>query len=180
MKRILFLVLWSIPLLGLQAQGAIEVFVDGHKYDSFQAYLASQKTAVAKTPPTGVALNNQEEEYIRKEAQELGIDVDFNKVKTFQINPKGSSDKSLHQFYVLSVEHGVIGALQDFYQNWPSSRTFTVVQGQAEPQMPHLISSEQLQTVIQQAVATSKEPKLLISEPGKVRIMALNTDEASK
>jgi len=64
----------------------------------------------------------------------------------------------------------VVGALQDFYQNW----------GQSEVQVPRTISSEQLQVAIQQAVATSKEPKLLISEPGKVRIMAMSPDNTKQ
>ena len=76
----------------------------------------------------------------------------------------------MHKLYVLSVENGVVGALQDFYQTW----------GQADLQTPQSISSGQLQEAIQQAVTTSKDPKLLISEPGKVRIMALTPDKSSK
>jgi hypothetical protein len=170
MIRILFLVLWIMPFLFSQAQGALEIYVDGHKYDSFQAYLASKKAAVIKNPATPVTLNNQEEDDIRKEAKQWGMDVDFSKVKTFQVGQKDMPDKTLHQFYVLSVEHGVVGALQDFYQNW----------GQSEVQVPRTISSEQLQVAIQQAVATSKEPKLLISEPGKVRIMAMSPDNTKQ
>ena len=120
MKRILFLVLWVIPVLGTQAQGAIEIYANGHKYDSPQAYLASKKSA--------------------------------------PVNQKKLSDASLHKLCVLSVENGVVGALQDFYQTW----------GQSD-----FIFPEQLQEVIQQAVTTSKDPKLLISGEGKVRIMSL-------
>jgi hypothetical protein len=79
--------------------------------------------------------------------------------KTAQVNHEDLSDAARHKLYVLSVEHGVVSALQDFYQT----------RGQSYFQ----ISPEQLQEAIQQAVATSKEPKLLVSEGGKVRIMAL-------
>ena len=71
----------------------------------------------------------------------------------------------MHKLSVLSVENGVVGALQDFYKT----------QGPYDFQIPHQISSAQLQKAIQQAVTTSTEPKLLISEPGKMRIMALTT-----
>jgi hypothetical protein len=120
MKRILFLILWVIPVLGTQAQGAIEIYANGHKYDSPQAYLTSKKTA--------------------------------------PVNQKELSDASLHKIYVLSVENGVVSALQNFYQTW----------GQSD-----FISPEQLQEVIQQEVTTSEDPKLLISGAGKVRIMSL-------
>jgi hypothetical protein len=167
MKRILFLILWIIPALGAQAQGAIEIYVNGHKYDSLQAYQASKKAVVAPTP---ASLNSQQEDYIRKEAQQLGIDVDLSKVKTIQINQQGLSDSTRHKLYVLSVEHGVVGALQGFYQ----------AQGQYDIPITHMISSVQLQGAIQQAVTASKDPKLLITEPGKMRIMALTTDETDK
>jgi len=75
-----------------------------------------------------------------------------------------------HKLYVLSVENGVVDALQDFYQP----------QGQQGFPIGQEISSEQLQAAIQQAVTASKEPKLLISEPGKVRIMALTSQESDK
>ena len=119
----MFLVLWIIPVLGSQAQGAIEIYANGHKYDSPQAYLASKKS-----------------------------------VKTLQVNQKNLSDTALHKLYVLSVENGVVSALQDFYQTCGES---------------DFISPEQLQEAIQQAVTTSKDPKFLISGEGKVRIMAL-------
>ena len=168
MNKILFLVLWFTPVLCIQAQGAIEVYADGHKFSSFQAYAESQKALAQHAKPA--TLNNQDEEYILKEAGQLGINVDFHKVKTFQINPKGLSDKTLHQFYVLCVEHGVVTALEDFYQN----------RGQTVFQIPRSISSEQLQEAIGQAVGSSKDPKLLISGQGKVRIMALTPDESGK
>ena len=79
-------------------------------------------------------------------------------------------DKALHKLYVLSVEDGVVGAFQDFYQP----------QGQSDIQVSQKISSAQLQSVIQQAVTTSNAPKLLIAQPGKVRIMALTTDQSDK
>jgi hypothetical protein len=45
MKRILFLVLWTMLISGgAHAQGAIEIYVDGHRYGSFEAYLASKRS----------------------------------------------------------------------------------------------------------------------------------------
>jgi len=82
-----------------------------------------------------------------------------------QVNSHGLSDMVQHQLYVLSFESGMVGALQDFYQT----------RGQFDLQMTRRIDPEQLQAAIEQAVTGSKAPKLLISEPGKVRIMALTT-----
>ena len=115
MKRTLFLVLWVIFGYGPQAQGAIEIYANGHRYDSLQGYLSSKK-----------------------------------------------SDTALHKLYVLSVEKGVIGALQDF----------------SSTPVGHSITPEQLQGAIQQAVTRSKDPKLLLSRPGKVRIMSLTIGDA--
>jgi len=122
--RILFLVLCLIPVFGPQARGTtIEIYANGHKYDSLQAYLLSKNSA------------------------------------TLPSSPQKLSDGALHKLYVLSVENGMVGALQDFYKTW----------GQSDFQ----ISAEQLPQAIRQAVTTSKNPKLLISRPGKVRIMDL-------
>ncbi len=128
MMRILFLVLCVFPVLAPQARGAVEIYANGHQYDSLQEYLASKKSAVAPSPPEKL------------------------------------SDIALHKLYVLSVENGVVGALQDFYST-PVGRSIT---------------AEQLQEAIQQAVTKSKDPKLLISKPGKVRIMSLNAQDKPK
>jgi hypothetical protein len=124
MKRILFLVLWVVFVFQTPAYPAIEIYANGHKYDSPQTYLASRKSA-----------------------------------KILQGNQKDLSDATLHKLYVLSVENGVVGALRDFYQT----------RGQSD-----FISPEQLQEAIQQAVTTSKDPKLLISGAGKVRVMSFS------
>ncbi len=157
-----------IPVLGPPAHGSIEIYVNGHKYGSMQEYLASKKSA-ASVPGVFASSESQQEGYIRQAAQQLGINVDFSKAKTFQIDQRNLTDKALHQLYVLSVENGVVGALKDFYQGL----------GQPASQGPRRITVNQLQGVIRQAVTSSKDPKLLISEPGKVRIMALTTDDAS-
>jgi hypothetical protein len=125
MLRILFLLLWTIPLLGLQARGDIEIYAHGHKYDSLQAYQAS-------------------EEHPSKNHDNL-------------------SDATLHKLYTLSIENGMAGILQNFYQSW----------GLSGIQVPSRVSSDNLQEAIQQVVTASKDPKLLISEPGKMRIMGL-------
>jgi len=171
MKRILFsLICAALPLMASQAHAAIQIYASGHEYDSFQSYEDSKKVIPA-VPSEAIpaSLDSQQQDYVSKEAKQLGIDVDPKKVKTFRIGRKGLTSDNLHKLYVLSVESGVVGALQDFYQTW----------GQSDFQMTRRISSEQLQEAIQQAMATSKDPKLLISEPGKVRIMVLTTKNIS-
>jgi hypothetical protein len=170
MKRILFSCFCLFPFLVARSYGAIEVIIDGHKYDSLQDYAQAKKNALLQSTVAPVALDKNQEDDIRKAVQKLGIRVDFNQMKTFQINQEGLSDASRHKLYVLSVEKGVVGALQDFYK--------TV--GQADFPMNHRISTDQLQEVIAQAVGKSKYPKLLISSPGKMRIMALTASESDE
>ena len=165
MKRILFLFLCSISWLQPPAWGAIEIYVKGHKYASIMDYLASKKSVFLKSPTVTASLNRQQEQYVLQKAKEWGVKVDFKKVKTIQIGPKNLSNSTQHKLYVLSIENGVISALKDFYET------------QGLPNLGHSrpISSEQLQDAINQAVARSKEPKLLISTPGKVRIMSMSS-----
>ena len=170
MKKILFLLLWIIPIFQFQAQAAIEIYANGHEYHSFQAYLEARKPIVKKPVLMKASLDKQQEDFIRAQALKLGVEVDFRNIKTFQVNQKKLSDSSLHKLYVQGVENGMVDALEDFYQSL----------GQPDIRMSRKISSEQLQEVIQQAVITSQYPKLLISEPGKVRIMALTTQSSDK
>lgn len=146
MLRILFLFLWLIPVvLGSPARGEIEIYANGHKYDSLQAYQVSKESAVAHS--------SQESQNIL-------------------------SDATRHKLYVLSIENGMAGILQDFYETLD----------QSGPQMVHTLipgtpvslsnTPEQLQEAIQQAVTASKDPKLLISQPGKMRIMDLTPDNS--
>ena len=169
MLRILFLVLWSITFISSSSQGAIEIYADGNKFNSIQAYQTSEKKADAQTSATPSSLNNQQEDYIRQKAKQLGIDVDFSKIKTFQVGQGDVSDDIRHKLYVLSVENGVVGALQDFYQS----------RGELDFQLSHHISSNQLQEAIKEAVTKSDAPKLLIAEPGKLRIMSLKPDHTT-
>lgn len=122
------MLLCVFPVLVPQARGAVEIYANGHQYDSLQAYLASKKSVAAPSPPGKL------------------------------------SDTALHKLYVLSVENGVVGALKDFYST-PVGRSITAAQ---------------LQEAIQQAVTRSKDPKLLISKPGKVRIMAIFPDNSKQ
>ena len=163
MMRILFLGLCFLLCFGPQGRAAIEIYADGHKYDSFQAYLAFKKLAATRSALVPVTLSSQQRDYVRQQAQQLGVEVDPGKIKTFQINQNRLSNAALHKLYVLSVEHGMVSALQDFYQAW----------GQPAVRITRSINAEQLQEAIQEQVTVSRSPKLLISEPGKVRIMAL-------
>ena len=44
MKRILFLFICFTPVFLPQASGAVEIYANGHKYDSLRAYQDSKKT----------------------------------------------------------------------------------------------------------------------------------------
>jgi hypothetical protein len=101
-------------------------------------------------------------------------------VNSIQESQNNLSDPTRHRLCVLGVENGIVTALQDFYEPniplgvaasslMPSARTLLV---------SRKLTVEQLQEAIQQAVTASKYPKLLISEPGKVRIMALTTEDS--
>ena len=135
MMRILFLVLCSMTAVQFTAQAEIEIYADGHKYSSLQAYKTSEKSDR----------------------------VDLSKIKTDQLKSMSLAEMAQHKLYVLSVEKTVVGALQGFYQNW----------GSPDIKEAREISSGQLKDVIQEAVTSSKDPKLLISGAGKVRIMRL-------
>ena len=134
MLRILFLVLWVIPVFNPPAWGAIEIYAHGHKYDSWGAYAASKELAA---------------------------------VPSVKVNQSPLVGADLHQFYVRSVEHGFAGALMDFYQTY----------GHVDILKPRSISSDQLQDAIKRAVTSSQDPRLLITGPGKVRIMSLHPDK---
>ena len=56
MMRILFLILWIIPLLAPEAHADIEIYVNGHKYPSFEAYRAAEKLVLLKPKPSPVPL----------------------------------------------------------------------------------------------------------------------------
>ena len=77
-------------LLGLAAwaQTPIEIYANGHKYDSLQAYKASEQ------PVTG----------------------HLSKVKPPEITADFLSAATMHELYGLGVEDGVFGALKDFCQ----------------------------------------------------------------
>ncbi len=123
--RTLFLALWAIMLACPSAQ-SIEIFVKGRKYQSLEAYQASQK------PPQS---------------------------KTDQVKPQEITDAVQHKLYVLSVENGLVNALEAFYQ------------GHGHAKVP--LSDLQLQEAIKQAVTQSPGSKILIAGPGKVRVMSL-------
>jgi len=86
-----------------------------------------------------------------------------------QINELGITESTSHKMYVLGIENGVNEALKNFYQHW----------GQMDFQFAGPISKSQLQNAIKEEVTKSQNPKLLISEPGKLRIMSL-TDKDVK
>ncbi|MBF0511872.1 MAG: hypothetical protein HQL13_06050 [Candidatus Omnitrophica bacterium] len=162
MMRILFLVLLGMFIFLPSSRASLEIIVNGHKYSSWAEYQAS-KNPVVQSQVKPVSLETQEELYIRQKAKQSGVDVDFSKMKTLQVKEARISEATRHKLYVLSVENGVVRALEDFYQmhrGW----------GHIAQNLP----VNQLEGAIQQAVTQSKSPKLLISEPGKLRIMSLN------
>ncbi|MDE2027301.1 MAG: hypothetical protein KGK03_02065 [Candidatus Omnitrophica bacterium] len=147
--RVLFLII-SVFLAWAGQARAVEVYVGGHRYDSFQAYRAAQKAV--RTALVTAALDEQQEEY-------------KNKVKITRFN-----EAQAHRLYVLGVENGMKEAAQRFFIN----------PGAAGAPAAQHISSEQLQKALEQAMGKSKGPKLLIAGPGKVRVMALAPNEQAK
>jgi hypothetical protein len=101
----------------------------------------------------------------------LGLKVNWSKVKTLELAHDTLSESTMHRLYVLSVEKGVTGALQNFYQSFSAGTDFYLGQR---------ISSAQIQEAIKKAVTASVAPKLLISGSGKVRIMTITPDDAHK
>jgi hypothetical protein len=161
----MFFAILILPFLGGPAKG-VEIYANGHRYASMQEYQDMKNAAAISTVP---ALSRKDENFILKEGQKLGIKVDLSKVKTIQLKPK-LSDVALHNLYILGVERGVVDALRNFYQKMsPSDIRVT----------PRILSN-QLQDVIKQEVTTSKNPKLLISQHGKMRIMSLTPDNSQK
>ncbi len=86
------------------------------------------------------------------------------------VHPKPLSDNTRQKLYQLSIENGMVGVLQDFY----------LTMDKPVPVMARTITTNQLQEAIEQEVTSSKGPKLLISEQGKVRIMTLATSDTRK
>ena len=141
MLKILFLFLWIIPFGASPVHGAIEIYAHGHKFDSIQEYNSWKESSV----------------HIKKDSSS----------KAHQVN---LSDATRRKLYVLSIENGMAGILQNFYQSW----------GQSALPVTHRISSDQLQGAIQQAVMASTDPKMLISQPGKMRIVDLGVENPGK
>jgi tRNA A37 N6-isopentenylltransferase MiaA len=82
----------------------------------------------------------------------------------------GELDPKIHKLFVLGVENGVIEALQDFYQ----SRT--------QEDLPQIrtIPLSRLQQYLKQTISMSKDPKLVIAQPGKVRILTLAPQDSGQ
>ena len=175
MIKILFFILCLFTAFKVQAQTPVEIYAKGDKYDSLQAYKASKEAFPSgESLPKPVALNTQQEDFVRSQAQKLGVKVDINKVKTVEIPPSLLSGPTEHKLYVLGVEKGVVGALEDFYQAWglsPDLHWETLLLSSTP------ISPNQMEEAIRKAVTASGSPKFLISQPGKMRIMTLSEDD---
>jgi len=130
MMKALFLILCLFLPGAARAGTPVEIYANGHKYDSLQAYQASKA---------------------------MTLDV--------------ASASTMRKLYVLSVEKGVAGALQNFYQTFWAGSDFYLDQR---------IYPDQMQEAIRKAVTATPAPKLLISESGKVRILTLDRDEIKK
>ena len=134
MMKALFLILFLFLGLDAPAQTPVEIYANGHKYDSLQAYEAS-------------------------------------KSKTLNVTSNPLSEATMHKLYILSVEKGMVAALQNFYRTFWVGSDFT---------LGERIAPDQMQEAIKKAVTASGSTKLLIAGSGKVRIMTINTDEAQK
>ena len=118
MLRILFLFLWIIPGFVSPANGAIEIYANGHKYNSLQEYALWKES-----------VNNP-------------------KGKSFQASQKNLSDETLRKLYALSIENAMAGVLRNFYQTWEPSESLisrTVMLGTPATRD---ITPEQLQKAI--------------------------------
>ena len=142
------------------AKKPVEIYSGGNKYDSVESYQFSKESQKEPQKLKGheAKLDSTQEDYIRAKASELGVSVDVTKIKTMEIPSK------LHK---VSVEKGVMGALAPFHQTWDNPM----------PQLARRLDVNLLEEVIKNAMTVSENPKLLISESGKVRIMALNPQE---
>lgn len=135
MKRTAFLLL--LACFYLQGPvGALEIYVDGKKYDSFASYKASERNKAQVMP---------------------------------KLSAKPLSEETRHRLYLLGIETGVIGAMRSF--DHPNGSGGYMINGVLVPQ--------ELESVLAQTVGSSEIPKLLIIEPGKLRIMALTADDKS-
>ena len=90
--------------------------------------------------------------------------------KTTSVVAIAPADGGAHRLYSFSVEDGVKDALTDFKQH----------QKRSDLKITPQITSAQLQAVLEAAMSNSKGPKLLISQPGKMRILSLDAQEPSK
>lgn len=134
MMKVLFLILCFFPVVEAPAQTSVEIYANGHKYDSLQAYEASKDKTLKGTLPA-------------------------------------LSESTMHKLYILSVEKGMVTALQNFYRTFWAGSDFY---------LEERIAPGQMQEAIKKAVTASQAPKLLIAGSGKVRIMTINTDETRK
>jgi hypothetical protein len=150
MKRTLFFILSIMFALQYQAYGDIEIYADGHKYDSMEAYQESKSAPVVKSS------------------------ADSGQAKMLKVAKKGISDLTRHKLYVMSIENGIVGVFQDFYHTWVVSGHQMAITFKPKTPVSRRISLAQLQDAIAKAVTSTKGPKLLITGPGKLRIMALS------
>ncbi|MBF0504660.1 MAG: hypothetical protein HQL14_06105 [Candidatus Omnitrophica bacterium] len=176
--KILFFILWFLPAFKIQADTPVEIYVNGDKYDSMQAYKASKdQPSSPGFLPKPVMLNSQQEDFILNQAKKLGVKVEISKVKTLQMTEDFLSEPTGNEMYVLSVEKGVVGALKDFYKTLGASPDYHLGSTLLESTY---ITPDQMEEAIKQAVTLSAAPKFLISQPGKVRILTLSADDTQK
>ncbi len=157
---IIMLLCVSTPLWAGKA-APIEIYAAGKRYGSMEEY-RNRDVAVQEVKNTP-----QQVEDIQEAAKVLGINVDPSKVKTIEVKA-GVSPQTQDKLKLVALDDDVDGAIADFKQNWNN------------PQAQPLASSEQLEDKIREAIGDQKDPVLLISDHGKMRIMALTPKELPK
>ncbi len=158
-----FLCLTSVALLALpinvEAGKPVEIFVAGERYETLEAY----KAAVFQKKRD--ALKQQQE--LAGDAKALGVDIDPKKIKTITIKPAISAQTAT-KLQLASADNGLQKLLVDFKQN------------SKKPNLQKFVSPQELEDKIRETVSSTKNPVLLISEQGKMRIMTLTPKDKQK
>ncbi len=167
MLRLILLIgfiLYSTSLWAAKA-APIEIYAGGRRYASIEEY-KNRDLKVQEVKNT-----TEQSKEIEETAKTLGINVDLKKVKTIEVGPKVSPETQ-EKLKSVALDGNVDEAIADFKRNFK--------QNWNNPQAQSLVSSELLEDKIREAIGDQKDPILLISDHGKMRIMALTPKDLPK
>jgi len=148
----------------------VEIYAGGNRYDSIKSYkiirdAEAKKEEKAATIKEEIKLSPEQASQLQVEAKIQGVEVDPQKIKTIAIKPQ-LSEETADKLAAISANGDLPNVVADFEQGWDN------------PQPHNTVSADQLGEKIRAAVGDRKEPVLLISDPKKMRIMALSPQEA--